>query len=58
LFCYKKDNFKWVLVAVYGASQEEHKLDFLAKLVHTCENQELPMLVGVDFSIIRHQEKK
>jgi hypothetical protein len=47
-----------VLVAVYGASQEEHKLDILAKLVHTCENEELPMLVGGDFSIIRHQEEK
>jgi hypothetical protein len=29
----KEDNFKWVLVALYGTSQEEHKLDFLAELV-------------------------
>jgi hypothetical protein len=47
----KEYNFKWVLVAVYGTSQEEHKLDFLAELVRTCKNEELPMLVGGDFNI-------
>jgi hypothetical protein len=37
----RHDNFKWVLVAVYGAAQEEHKPDFLAELVRICEDESL-----------------
>jgi hypothetical protein len=48
----KLDNFKWALVAVYGAAQDEHKADFLAELVRICENETLPILVGGDFNII------
>jgi hypothetical protein len=28
----KLDNYKWGLVAAYGAAQDEHKTDFLAEL--------------------------
>jgi hypothetical protein len=42
----KKDGFEWLLIPVYGAAQESNKADFLAKLVRTCENEKLPLLVG------------
>jgi hypothetical protein len=32
----KSDNFKWVVVAVYGAAQDEQKPEFLAELVRIC----------------------
>jgi exonuclease III len=54
----KHDNFKWVLVAVYGAAQDEHKPDFLAELVRICEDEPLPLIVGGDFNIIRRKEDK
>jgi len=54
----KVNNFKWALVAVYGAAQDEHKPDFLAELVRICEDDPLPMLVGGDFNIIRWKEEK
>jgi hypothetical protein len=49
----KGDKFKWVLVAVYGAAQEEHKPAFLSELVRICDDEPLSMLVGGDFNIIR-----
>jgi hypothetical protein len=51
----KHDNFKWVLVAVYGAAQDEQKPDFLAELVRMCEDEHLPLIVGDDFNIIRRK---
>ena len=54
----KLDAFMWTLVIVYGAAQDNFKLDFLAELVHICDKEELPMLVGGDFNIIRRQEEK
>jgi exonuclease III len=54
----KNDNFKWVLVAVYGAAQDEQKPEFLAELVRICEDEPLPMIVGGDFNIIRRKEEK
>jgi hypothetical protein len=54
----KIDNFKWVMVVVYGAAQEEYKPEFLAELVRICEDEPLPMLVGGDFNIIRRQDEK
>ena len=52
------DNFKWVLVAIYGAAQDAQKGDFLAELVRICEVETLPILVGGDFNIIRRQSEK
>ena len=43
----KRDNFKWVLVAVYGVAQPEFKEKFLVELVQTCDKEKLPILVGV-----------
>jgi hypothetical protein len=49
----KCDKFKWVMVPVYGAAQDEHKPAFLSELVRICEDEPLPMIVGGDFNIIR-----
>ena len=54
----KQDDFLWALVAVYGAAQDAQKPDFLAELVRICDHENLPMLVGGDFNIIRRQEEK
>jgi endonuclease/exonuclease/phosphatase family metal-dependent hydrolase len=54
----KLDGFEWILVGVYGAAQDAHKPDFLAELVRICESDNVPMLVGGDFNIIRRQEEK
>lgn len=54
----KVDNFKRVLIAVYGAAQDDKKPDFLAELVRICEDEPLPMIVGGDFHIIRRKEEK
>lgn len=47
------DGFDWALVAVYGAVQPKHKPAILADLVRICGDENLPMLVGGDFNIIR-----
>jgi exonuclease III len=54
----KNDNFEWVLIAVYGAAQNEHKESFLRELVHTCSSEPSPLLVGGDFNIIRSPSEK
>jgi exonuclease III len=54
----KRDDFEWNFVPVYGAAQDSQKPDFLAELVRMCDNQDLPMLVGGDFNIIRKKEEK
>ena len=54
----KADGFDWALVAVYGAAQPELKPDFLVDLVRVCGNEQLPVLVGGDFNIIRRKEEK
>ena len=49
----KVDGFRWALLSVYGAAQEEYKEQFLAELVRACSNcGNLPFLVGGDFNII------
>ena len=53
----KDDGFNWALVAVYGATQPELKPDFLADLVRICGSEQLPILVGGDFNIIRRREE-
>src|SRR6266540_4912302 len=54
----KNDGFEWVLILVYGASQDSHKPEFLSELVRMCESEPLPMLVGGGFNIIRRREEK
>ena len=54
----KADGFNWALVAVYGAAQPEFKPEFLADLVRICGPEQLPILVGGDFNIIRRRDEK
>jgi hypothetical protein len=54
----KKSDFKWVLVAVYGAAQPEFKESFLTELVQSCSNENLPLCIGGDFNIIRNSGEK
>jgi hypothetical protein len=50
----RKVDFKWVLVAVYGAAQSEFKESFLTELVQACRGEWLPLCIGGDFNIIRN----
>ncbi|CAN6182020.1 unnamed protein product [Urochloa humidicola] len=53
------DGFRWVLVSVYGAAQEEQKESFLSELVRACTSCDgLPIMVGGDFNIIRNPSEK
>jgi len=55
----KVDGFRWALLSVYGAAQEEHREHFLSELVRACTScGDLPFLVGGDFNIIRNLSGK
>jgi hypothetical protein len=54
----RKSDFKWVLVAVYGAAQPEFKESFLTELVQSCSDEKLPLCIGGDFNIIRNSTEK
>jgi hypothetical protein len=54
----KKIQMKWNLIIVYGAAQIEDKDDFLIELGSACSDQELPLLIGGDFNIIRFPSEK
>src|SRR6266508_3833486 len=56
--CNKSDNFKWILMAVYGPAQDDFKTAFLAELVRTCQENLLPPLIGGDFNVMRHSTEK
>jgi hypothetical protein len=56
--CNKIDNFKWILMAVYGFAQEEFKTAFLPELLCSCQQNFLPTLIGRDFNIIRNSKEK
>jgi hypothetical protein len=49
------NDFKWVLVAVYGAAQPKFKESFLTELV---QSWRLPLCIGGDFNIIRNNSEK
>lgn len=49
----KEDGFRWVIMAVYGAAQTEHKDHFLAELVNSCRAETLQLMVGGDFNIFK-----
>jgi exonuclease III len=46
----KIENFEWVLIAVYGAAQNEFKEGFLRELVHTVSNETNPVLSARQFT--------
>jgi hypothetical protein len=56
--CNKSNNFKWALVVVYGPTQDEHKESFLAELVNMCSHENLPLVMGGDYNILRHSSEK
>ena len=55
----KTNGYRWPLLSVYVATQEEHKEHFLSELVRACTScGDLPFIVGGDFNIIRNRLKK
>jgi hypothetical protein len=54
----RADNFIWSLVAVYGATQEEYKADFLRELVNLAKDNPYPILIGGDFNLLRFRHEK
>jgi hypothetical protein len=52
------DNFKWILMAVYGPAQEVFKTTFLTELVRTCQQNYLLTLIGGDFNMMRSMKEK
>jgi hypothetical protein len=54
----KSDGFEWILVGVYGAAQDALIPDFQIEIFRICESENLPMLVGGDFNIIRRPKEK
>ena len=54
----KSDDFKWILMAIYGLAQDEFKTAFLSEMVRTCQQNPLPTLIGGDFNIMRHSGEK
>jgi exonuclease III len=56
--CNKSNGFKWALVSVYGPAQADQKEKFLAKLVRMCSHEDLPLIMGGDYNILRHPYEK
>ncbi|WVZ52923.1 hypothetical protein U9M48_003922 [Paspalum notatum var. saurae] len=54
----KVDDFRWLLVSIYGPAQQENKEAFLLELAHLCSKETLPMVVGGDFNILRGPNEK
>jgi hypothetical protein len=52
--CNKSDGFKWALIDVYGPAQADHKEHFLAELVPLCSHEDLPLIMGEGYNILRH----
>jgi hypothetical protein len=43
---------------IYGPAQDEHKEKFLAELVNMCSHENLTMMLGGDYNILRHPSEK
>jgi hypothetical protein len=56
--CNESDSFKWALIVVYGPTQDDQKEKFLAELVNMCSLENLTILMGGDFNILRHSAEK
>jgi hypothetical protein len=54
----KDNNFEWLLIVVCGVAQEVEKEDFLSELVQACTIENLPLIAGGDFNIIRSPKEK
>ena len=42
----KENKFKWNILVVYGAAQEENKCEFLCELSRFCDSNVDPILIG------------
>jgi hypothetical protein len=56
--CNKECNLKWALIAIYGPAQSNLKEQFLTEMVHMCSHEQLPILIGGDFNILRNPSEK
>jgi hypothetical protein len=56
--CNKSDSFKCALVVVYGPAQDDQKERFLEEMVNMCSHENLPLMIGGDFNILRSFERK
>ena len=54
----KITQFKWDLVNIYGAANAKDKSDFLVEFVHILNLNQLPILIGGDFNIIRRMSDR
>jgi hypothetical protein len=43
---------------VYGPSQDDKEKKFLAEMVNMCSHENLPILIGGDFNIMRNSGEK
>jgi hypothetical protein len=44
--------------SIWGRTRWKKNPEFLSELVWTCDNEQLPMLIGGDFNILRRNEEK
>jgi hypothetical protein len=56
--CNKVNGLKWALVVFYSPAQDEHKDSFLAELVNMYSHENLPLVMGGDYNILRHPSEK
>jgi hypothetical protein len=54
----KMNRIKWNFLVVYGAADEENKLDFLSELSSFCSRNKEPILIGGDFNILRYSSER
>ena len=54
----KEDGFEWVLIAAYGAAQDELKEAFLTEMAQISSSEDKPTLLDGDFNIIRRPSEK
>ena len=54
----RERKLKWNFLNVYGAPQEENKIEFLTELASFCSKNKDPYLVGGDFNILRFTSEK
>jgi hypothetical protein len=46
-------NFRYWVVDVYGPAHHDSSADFILELSDTCSQEDLPLLMGGDFNLIR-----
>jgi len=54
----RQDDFRWILMVVYGPAQEDFKSAFLSELIRTYQQNTLTTIIGRDFNIMRHNKEK